>query len=212
MREARGVERIKWAFFDIGSTLIDETACYARRIREVIAGTEHAFDDVWKLCAECAKENRAGDREALARLGLPKTPWHGEDETVYPDAQSVLRTLKHRGYRVGIIANQGAGLCGRLAAWGLLSYIEIIVSSAEEGVAKPDAEIFRRALTRAGCLPHEAVMIGDRIDNDITPAKALGMRTIHVRQGFGAYHAARCDAERADCTANRLSEILGMLK
>lgn len=212
MREVGGVERIKWVFLDVGSTLIDETACYVRRIRDAVAGTEHAFEDVWKLCVEFAKENRAGDREALARLSLPKTPWHSEDETPYPDAQSVLDTLKHRGYRVGIIANQGAGLGERLAAWGLLSYIEIIVSSAEEGVAKPDAAIFRRALARAGCLPHEAVMIGDRIDNDIAPAKAMGMHAIHMRQGFGAHHAARCDAQRADCTVDSLTEILDILK
>ena len=28
-------------------------------------------------------------------------------------------------------------------------------------------------------------MIGDRIDNDIAPAKSLGMNTVWIRQGYG---------------------------
>lgn len=37
----------------------------------------------------------------------------------------------------------------------------------------------------AKCKPENAVMIGDRIDNDIVPAKQLGMKTIWIKQGFG---------------------------
>lgn len=69
-----------------------------------------------------------------------------------------------------------------------MKYIKLVVASAEEGVAKPDSEIFLRALKRAECLPGNAVMIGDRIDNDIEPANRLGMKTIWVRQGFNKYH------------------------
>lgn len=54
-----------------------------------------------------------------------------------------------------------------------MSYIKLIVASAEEGVAKPDKRIFEIALDKANCEPQAAVMIGDRVDNDIVPAKAL---------------------------------------
>lgn len=40
-------------------------------------------------------------------------------------------------------------------------------------------------------IEQEAVMIGDRLDNDISPAKRLGMQTIWIRQGFEAKRGPR---------------------
>ena len=90
-------------------------------------------------------------------------------------------------YKIGVIANQSLGTAERLKKFGILKYIELVVASAEEGVAKPDRRIFEIALSRAGCEPKQAIMIGDRIDNDILPAKKLGMYTMWVKQGFGKY-------------------------
>ena len=50
-------------------------------------------------------------------------------------------------------------------------------------------------------------MIGDRIGNDILPARCLGMGTIWIRQGFGRYWALSSPAERADAVVNGLSEL-----
>lgn len=67
--------------------------------------------------------------------------------------------------------------------FGILKYIDVVVASAEEGVAKPDKRIFEIALERAGCKPEETVMVGDRLDNDIVPANEIGMITIWIKQG-----------------------------
>ncbi|RKJ18050.1 HAD family hydrolase [bacterium D16-50] len=69
--------------------------------------------------------------------------------------------------KAGIIANQSLGSEERLKKFGIWKYIDILVASAEEGIAKPDKRIFETALTRAGCKPEEAAMVGDRLDNDI---------------------------------------------
>ena len=53
--------------------------------------------------------------------------------------------------------------------------------SSEIELAKPSREFFEFLLQQAQCRPDEAIMVGDRIDNDIRPAKALGMRTIWVK-------------------------------
>lgn len=58
-------------------------------------------------------------------------------------------------------------------------------SLAEEGISKPDLRIFQLALEKAQCNSEEVIMIGDRIDNDIIPAKKIGMYTIWVKQGMG---------------------------
>lgn len=89
-----------------------------------------------------------------------------------------------------------------------MKYIQLVVASAEEGVAKPDKRIFEIALERAACSPSEAVMIGDRVDNDIIPAKEMGMMTIWVRQGFGKYWNITDESEKADFAVDSLSELL----
>ena len=54
-------------------------------------------------------------------------------------------------------------------------------------------------------------MIGDRVDNDIIPAKLIGMHTIWVKQGFGQYWNITQEIEKADYTINRLMEICDFL-
>lgn len=202
---------IRWLFFDVGSTLVDETAAYDHRIREMIAGTNVTYEQFQRKREAYARQNLRGDLEAAAFFGLQKMPWHHEDEQPYPEAESVLGTLKARGYRIGVIANQSVGTAERLRAWGLLTHIDLVVASAEEGVAKPDPAIFRLALERADCAPEEAVMIGDRLDNDIVPAKAVGMRTVWLPQGPAAWHTVRRTAECPDLQVACLKELLEVL-
>ena len=71
--------------------------------------------------------------------------------------------------------------------------------------------IFEIALERSRCRPENAVMIGDRIDNDIVPAKQLGMKTIWIKQGFGSLWTVMDESEKADIEVNNLSDILNYL-
>nr|WP_292166839.1 HAD family hydrolase [Butyrivibrio sp.] len=95
--------------------------------------------------------------------------------------------------------------------FGIRKYIDVIVASAEEGVAKPDRRMFEIALERANCSADQAVMIGDRIDYDIVPAKNMGMKTIWVKQGMGQYWIFSDESERPDYEVDSLSELLEVL-
>lgn len=197
---------IKWLFFDIGSTLVDESRAYDRRIRETIAGSGVSYEQFYEEMLRFYRQNKKGDLEAAKQFGLTVAPWHSEEETLYPDAVSCLKALQSRFY-IGIIANQPLGTADRMEKMGLAPYLDRIISSAEEGLAKPDPAIFRLALERAGCRPEQAVMIGDRLDNDIVPAKQLGMTTIWVKQGFGGLSTPRTPEETPDFTVESLSDI-----
>ena len=179
---------IKWLFFDIGSTLVDETAAYNHRIRDMLQGTTVDFSAYNRMRIHFAKQALNGDSEAIKHFNLKITPWHSEDEVPYGDAAETLKELKRRGYRIGIIANQAAGSADRLDAWGLLEYIDVVAASAELGIAKPDRAIFECAFELADCTPTEAAMIGDRLDNDIIPAAELGMVTVWIPNGLSFYH------------------------
>ena len=111
---------------------------------------------------------------------------------------------------LGVIANQAKGLKARLGDWGVLPYFSVVASSWEAGFAKPDPALFRYALSLAACVPEEAVMIGDRLDNDIFPAKALGMKTVWLRQGFGALQTPKGPEYTPDHTIDSLTELPGI--
>lgn len=199
---------IQWLFFDIGSTLVDETLCYEDRYRRITAGTSVSYEDFQEKVIYYSRLNCKGDHRAAQEYGLTLPKWNSDLERVYPEACSVLEVLTLRGYKLGIIANQAPGTKERLKRYGILHFFDVIVASAEEGVAKPDHRIFEIALQQANCLPEEAVMIGDRLDNDIAPAKAIGMNTVWVKQGLGQYYTVRSDAERPEETVGSLQQIL----
>ncbi|MBR5390174.1 MAG: HAD family hydrolase [Clostridia bacterium] len=199
---------VSWLFFDVGTTLVDETAAYDRRAREMLAGTGISFAAFDERRRAFARQGKDGNAEAIRFFGLAKTPWPGEEERLYPAVSGTLQRLRAQGYRLGIIANQAPGLSERLKAWGLEDLFDVVVSSAEAGVSKPDRAIFARALALAKCRPEQAVMIGDRPDNDLIPARELGMGTVWVRQGLAALMPADCPA--ADCAVPDLAAVAAL--
>lgn len=205
-------KKVKWIFFDIGTTLVDETEAYNHRIRDAIEGTDISFHQFNEKRIYFAKQNLKGDLEAIKYFGLLQTPWHNEDEVLYSNSEEILKHLYKKGYKIGIIANQSLGTAKRLEKWGIRKYIDIVASSAELGVAKPDRAIFYKALEMAKCAAQEAIMIGDRLDNDISPAKKLGMQTIWVRQGFAIYQNLQLAEFQPDYIVDNLSELKEIFK
>lgn len=198
-------------FFDVGSTLVDETKAYDHRVREMIAGTKITFEEFDDARIAFAKQGLDGNSAAIKHFGLTKTPWHSEDEIPYPNVQSTLTALVDKGYKLGIIANQNFGTAERLENWGLRQYFDVIATSAEIGCAKPDKEIFEKAFELAGCTAEESIMVGDRLDNDIIPAKALGMKTVWLKSGLAQYQNGALGNGVADYQINKLAESLHYL-
>lgn len=64
------------------------------------------------------------------------------------------------------------------------------------------------ALKAAACQPQEAVMIGDRIDNDTAPAQSLGMKGVWIKQGFGRHQTALAEKNPPDYEVDNLTELL----
>ena len=90
-------------------------------------------------------------------------------------------------------------------------FFDVIASSAEIGYAKPDKTIFENALKLANCTADESVMVGDRLDNDIIPAKALGMKTVWLKNGLAKYQSSELGEGFADYQISSLTELLQIL-
>lgn len=204
------MNEIKWLFFDVGSTLVDESKCIDKRCEVIIENNGIDRKEFYDKVYEFAKTDHFAVKTAAKYYGFEIPRWYGELECLYPDVDKTLKKLSEK-YKLGIIANQVSGTKDRLDNWGIGKYFDVIAASAEEGCEKPDLKIFERALNKAGCKPEESVMIGDRLDNDIVPANKIGMKTIWVRQGFAQYQSASNEYEQADFTVDKISDILKLL-
>ncbi len=205
------MENIQWVFFDIGSTLASEEKAYLHRIRDMTANRKISLEEYLAVRDRYDRQGLDGDAEANKHFQLTKTTWPSEDEFPFEDCEETLKALCERGYKLGIIANQNPGAKERLKAWGIEKYFSVIASSAELGFSKPDLRIFEKALEMAGCRAENAVMVGDRPDNDIAPANKLKMVTIRMKQGRSALKEPKEETEMADQTVESLHEILNIL-
>jgi HAD superfamily hydrolase (TIGR01509 family) len=137
-------------------------------------------------------------------------PHYAEKQRLKPGVKSLLNLLK-KGYRLGVIANRPVETRALLKRFGLERYFDVVVLSDEAGATKPSEKIFAIALERASCPPEKAVMIGDRLDNDVVPAKKLGMKTIRIKFGLTASQKPLCEFEKADCSLFNLKNLLEVL-
>ena len=212
---------LEWIFLDLGWTLVDETRAHRARLKGVCdrlveLGRRHSVDELMRLCEQAATDFAPSPfRGMLDRLDLTveqrraiagSVRYEKERECLYPGVPKILKALSLQ-FRLGVIANQSSGTEKRLAQWRIRGYFSLVFASAEFGFAKPDPRIFRRAVSIAGRHPERALMVGDRLDNDIGPAKSQGWKTMRVLQGFSRFQAPRRPEETPDFTVSGIHEI-----
>ena len=210
------MEGIRFVFFDIDYTLINEDGVWAQRCQEqALTGEAKALgltpQRIYDEIGQASMAYLPQYRTVVRKFGLTEVaPYRHALEKPYPDALQVLQALSQK-YGLGIIANQEDGLVKRLEHWHMAQYFAHVVSSFDYRLMKPDVRLFQAAVALSGCKAHETVMVGDRLDNDIFPAKSTGMKTIRVKQGFGALQTPRGAEYVPDMQVNSLLELLQVL-
>lgn len=126
------------------------------------------------------------DETVIAALGawrltynLPVGLWNVAE----PDAAAALRLVRQAGLGAAVISNSNGSVRSILDALGLEAHLDFVLDSAEVGVEKPDARIFRLALERAGLEPGQAVYVGDLYSVDVLGARAAGLRAVLLDPG-----------------------------
>jgi len=110
----------------------------------------------------------------------------------FPEVPVTLRALREGGARLVVVSNWDVSLPEALAQAGIAGLVDGVVSSAEVGAAKPDPEIFRRALALAGASAEEALHVGDSLELDVEGARAAGIEAVLVvRDGAPASPGVR---------------------
>jgi HAD superfamily hydrolase (TIGR01549 family) len=205
--------------FDVGETLVDETRHWSDWADWMNVPTFTFFAAMGVIV-----ERRRPHREVfdLVRPGYDlkaaqterqKAGWTYSLERgdFYSDAFPCLSDLRSRGYRVGISGNQPEAAETSLQQVGIPA--DFIASSTSWGVEKPSPAFFERVVKEAGCPAAEIAYVGDRLDNDVLPAKAAGMTAIFVRRGpWGIVHAGWPEVAQADARLESLSELRGAIE
>ena len=168
---------VKAVFFDVGETLVDETSYWAAHA-ERLGVTPHV---VWAALGVVISRGEYHRRVFELLGGEPADEVVYSLGDLYPDALPCLERLRGAGYFVGIAGNQSA----QLEEWarGLDLPVDVVASSASWGVEKPLPAFFARAVAETGRPAHEVAYVGDRLDNDVAPAREAGLVAVHIRRG-----------------------------
>ncbi|MDQ1444510.1 MAG: hypothetical protein QOI20_974 [Acidimicrobiaceae bacterium] len=170
---------LKAVFFDVGETLVDETRLWAAVAAQHGITVFTLFGVLGGLIERRQHHRKAHDLLAPDRplADLPDI----EASDFYPDAVSCLRECKAAGWVVGLAGNQPSSAEKALRRLDL--GVDVVAASETWGVEKPSPEFFARMADAAGCAPAEMAYVGDRVDNDVVPARAAGMVSIFVVRG-----------------------------
>ena len=200
----------RWVVLDVGETLLDESRIW-RIWADELGISQLEFMSVFGAVAA-----RGQGYQDIAGY-YPRLDWASKraairervgsiiDEDIFPDVRASLDGLREHGYRVAIIGNQPSAISGELRALGIKA--EVMLMSDDMGVMKPDPAFFRLTLDAIGqTRPSHVAYVGDRIDNDVVPASAAGMRAVWLRRGPWGVVPQDMPAE-ADLIVGSLSEL-----
>ncbi len=125
----------------------------------------------------------------------------------FPGLTPMLDALCQRGLPLGLITNGRSPFQeNNIDALGIIDYFQTILVSEAEGVRKPDAQIFQRALHRLDVAASEAVFVGDNPTADVAGAQAVGMKAIW------RYCAQHPSCKFADAVCHELSELPSLIQ
>jgi FMN phosphatase YigB (HAD superfamily) len=207
--------RLRAAVFDFGETLLSEERAWGVWADWIGVTHQELFAALGATVAGRYPHVHALElcrpgfdlKSALAERLAAGVPRHEELYDLYPDAAGALARLRSAGVRVGIVGNQPAGAERSVAA--LVVEGDFVATSSDWGVAKPDPAFFARLVDDLGLEAGSIAHVGDRVDNDIVPAAAAGLFTVHLRRGpWGIIQAAWPEAAVASARAGDLEEAV----
>jgi HAD superfamily hydrolase (TIGR01549 family) len=136
-------------------------------------------EEIWIRFTQRIIEGMGGEGDTYAAAAEMEGAWaHAHHFELFEDALPTLAALRERGLKVGLLSNSARDLDEFVVHHRLR--VDAVLTSRAHGKTKPHQAIFRRMLELLGVEPHEALMVGDTVDDDIEGALAVGMQAVLV--------------------------------
>jgi phosphoglycolate phosphatase len=186
--------------FDLDGTLVDTAPDLISTLNLILAGEGSppvAYDDARRMIGGGARrmieraliaEGRSVPSSELDRMFRAFLDHYGahiaDRSRPFPHLESILKRFVAEGVRLAVCTNKLEWLAVRLLdALKLSDYFAAICGQDTFGVQKPDPQMLRLTIRRAGGEPHQAIMVGDST-TDIRTARAATVPVIAVDFGY----------------------------
>lgn len=190
---------MKAVIFDMFETLVTlhkVPRYFGRNIATDLGADMDVFYPLWHETEEARSKGRMDFLESLhwigermqyahperIRLAVEKRYAFKRDSLALAEERmvSLLRELKNRGYKVGLISNCFQEEAEAIHESVLAPYFDSMMLSCEQGVMKPEREIFERCLAELSVEPEECLYVGDGGSQELETARAFGMDTLQA--------------------------------
>jgi putative hydrolase of the HAD superfamily len=205
-------------FLDVGGPIYGDRPYYEALWKAIAeARPEASESEFWEEFDACRRDQKGPFTRRLVLKFLPpgdlhrvidrgRELWEYPPDSLRPDVRPALEALQEN-YRIGVLANQERWIRQTMSRDDLDRFFDIWIISAEVGVEKPDPRIFEVAVEAADVAPSRCAMVGDRLDNDVVPAKALGMRGVWLLRGEAPDDPTPDQIARVDAAVRSLAEL-----
>lgn len=189
---------IRAVIFDMYETLVTLMAgprCFSRDMAALAGADEAVFRAAWRETEGARMTGLALEtalKQAMEKSGC-FTPAAYErvlarryasreirPEALHGHILPLLASLRQRGLRVGLVTNCQSEEAEAIRCSVLWPCFDAPVLSCEAGVMKPDPAIFRRCMDALGVSAAECLYVGDGGSDELTAARALGMRPLQA--------------------------------
>jgi len=190
---------MKAVIFDMFETLVTLYSVpqyFGRNIAADLGADIEAFYPLWHEADEDYSKGKMNFREVLSWIGEcvhyaypERVPEVVEKRYAFKQASlrnveerivSLLRKLKERGYKIGLISNCFLEEAEAIRASVLAPFFDVMMLSCEQGVQKPEREIFERCLSELSVAPEECLYVGDGGSQELETARSFGMQTMQA--------------------------------
>lgn len=187
---------IRAVIFDMFETLITHYNCslyFGAQMAADAGISEQNFQSLWhpteydrsvgnvtleEVLEMIFRENQCYSPELVKKIAKKRTGVKEECfHHLHPEIIPMMQELKEKGYLVGLISNCFSEEAEVIRRSVLFPYFDVLMLSYEQGVQKPDTEIYHRCMEELNVKPEECLYIGDGGSRELEAARSLGMNT-----------------------------------
>lgn len=154
-----------------------------------LRGDVQLFDELWAKCMNAWEHRRP---ELRLMNGIAEE----------------IKSISKR-FDIALAGQYGKDILSLLDSHGLLDCLSYQLTQDDFAITKPDPRYYEQILAAIGTRGEQSIMVGDRIDKDVIPARQVGMKTIRLRTGLHRNQQPRIPDEIPDV---ELDNIKGLTK